>query len=137
VGTANLRHPTEIVARGLWGEVRTSRNAVRQNDGVPNEPICPLCEMPLDFCVHGLQTRQKERAASATLLISPRGMAHFAGCPHKGEDDHDFALWAELDTPGAWVLLGNGQHVQATGGQRVDLVASSRCRDCVEHGPWS
>ena len=99
--------------------------------------MCPLCETPLNFCEHGLQTKQKERAASATLLISPRGMAHFAGCPHKGQDDDDFALWAELDTLGAWVRLGNGEKMRATGGQRMDLVASSRCRDCVGHGPWS
>ena len=115
----------------------TGGYAVRQNDVVQNEQDCPLCEMPLAFCEHGLQNVRKEAAASATLLISPRGMAHFAGCPHKGEDDNDFALWAELGTPGAWVRLGNGEKIRATGGQRMDLVASSRCRDCVDHGPWS
>ena len=98
--------------------------------------ICPLCEMELDWCEHGLKAAQKAHAASATLLISPRGMAHFVGCPHKG-DDNDFNLWAELDTPSAWFRLGNGEKLPATAGARDDIVATLRCSDCVEHGPWS
>jgi hypothetical protein len=94
---------------------------VRQDYAVP---ICPLCELDLDWCEHGRQATQKKRVSSATLLISPRGMAHFAGCPHKGDDD-DFTLWAELDSPGAWSRLSNGEEIPATGGQRPDLVASS------------
>lgn len=98
-------------------------------------PICPLCDLELDWCEHGLNAAQKSRAASATLQVSPRGMAHFPGCPHKGDDD-DFSLWAELDSPSAWSRLGNGEQFPATGGARPELVASARCRDCVEHGPW-
>jgi hypothetical protein len=30
----------------------------------------------------------------------------------------------------------DGEHLHATGGARPDLVAETRCRDCVEHGPW-
>jgi hypothetical protein len=97
---------------------------------------CPLCDLELDWCEHGLGAAQKERAALATLLVSPRGMAHFVGCPHKGDDD-DFTLWAELDTPSAWLRLANGERLRATAGARDDLVATSRCSDCVEHGPWS
>jgi hypothetical protein len=98
--------------------------------------ICSVCDLEMDWCEHGLGAVRKERAASATLLISPRGMAHFAGCPHKGDDDN-LTLWAELDTPSAWFQLANGQELLATGGARSGLVATSRCSDCVEHGPWS
>jgi hypothetical protein len=74
-------------------------------------------------------------AAAGELLISRNGMAHFPGCPHKG-DDPDYKRWATLDTPRAWERLGNGEQLHATGGERPDLVATSRCQDCVSHGPW-
>lgn len=99
-------------------------------------PICPLCDLELDWCEHGLKEAQKTRAASATLQVSPRGIAHFFGCPHKGDDD-DFSIWAELDAPSSWSRLGNGEHLAATGGSRPELLATKRCSDCVEHGPWS
>jgi hypothetical protein len=102
-------------------------------DGVAH---CELCEMDLAYCEHGLAARrQSASTAVVRLLISPNGMAHFPGCPHKG-DDPDYARWAELDTTGAWARLGNGEHFRATGGRRPDLIAETRCRDCVEHGPW-
>jgi len=69
------------------------------------------------------------------LLISPRGVAHFPGCPHKGSHP-DFTRWATLSLRGAWERLGNGEELQATGGQRPSLVARSPCQDCVSHGPW-
>lgn len=69
------------------------------------------------------------------LRISPTGVAHFDGCPHKG-DDPDYSRWGELDTPGAWQRLGNGEKLTATGGDRPDLVARRRCMDCAGHGPW-
>jgi len=69
------------------------------------------------------------------LLISPNGVAHFAGCLHKGGDP-DYSSWASLSLPRAWERLGNGEMLPATGGQRSDLVAKSRCKDCVSHGPW-
>lgn len=97
---------------------------------------CELCEMDREFCEHGLA--EKRRAAAVTageLLISPNGVAHFPGCPHKGEHP-DYSRWAKLDLPRAWERLGNGEQLHATGGQRPDLIAESRCGDCVNHGPW-
>ncbi len=97
---------------------------------------CELCEMDLAYCEHGLAARRRRASTVAVrLFISPNGMAHFPGCPHKG-DDPDYTRWAELDTPGAWARLGNGEHFRATGGDRPDLIAETRCRDCVDHGPW-
>jgi hypothetical protein len=97
---------------------------------------CELCEMDREFCEHGLRDRRRAATAAAgELLISPKGMAHFPGCPHKG-DDPDYSRWATLGMPRAWPRLGNGEHLQATGGDRPDLVARSRCQDCVDHGPW-
>lgn len=97
---------------------------------------CDLCEMDREFCEHGLTDRRRSAAATATgLLISPKGVVHFAGCPHKG-DHQDYSRWAELDAPRAWERLGNGEHLRATGGQNPGLTASDRCKDCVSHGPW-
>ena len=67
------------------------------------------------------------------MLISPRGVAHFAGCLHKG-GDLDYTKWATLRLPRAWERLGNGEILPATGGQRPNLVAKTRCKDCVSHG---
>ena len=48
---------------------------------------CDLCEMNRGYCQHALQGRSRAAAAAAgELLISPSGMAHFANCPHKGDD---------------------------------------------------
>jgi hypothetical protein len=96
---------------------------------------CERCEMDRAYCEHGLAERRQAASTSAVRLrVSPRGMAHFPGCPHKGDDADD--RWAELDVPGAWERLGNGEHIRAGGGKRTDPVAETRCRDCVEHGPW-
>jgi len=46
------------------------------------------------------------------------------------------AAGAEINTPNAWQRLGNGEELQATGGSRPDLIAKTRCQDCVDHGPW-
>jgi hypothetical protein len=97
---------------------------------------CELCDMDRGSCPHGLAERRAGTAAGTTfLLISPRGMAHFLGCPHKG-DDPDLSNWGNLDVPHAWQRLGNGEHLHATGGERGDLVATSRCQTCLDHGPW-
>jgi hypothetical protein len=97
---------------------------------------CELCDLDREFCEHGLQERQRNAAtAVGELLISPSGMAHFKGCPHKG-DDLDYSRWAILNAPGAWERLGNGEHLPGIGGARADLTAKDRCRDCVDHGPW-
>lgn len=95
---------------------------------------CERCEMDRAYCEHGLAERRRTASASM-LLISPNSMAHFPLCPHKG-DDPDYSRWAELATPEAWARLGNGEHLRATGGARPDLIAETRCLDCVEHGPW-
>jgi hypothetical protein len=51
---------------------------------------CDLCEMDREFCEHGLVERRRNAAAAAGgLSISPNGIARFAGCPHKG-DDQDY-----------------------------------------------
>jgi hypothetical protein len=97
---------------------------------------CELSEMDREFCGHGLAERRKGATVVAgELLISPNGMAHFPGCPHKG-DDPDYSRWGKLDMQRAWERLGNGEQLQATGGGRPDLVARSRCQDCLSHGRW-
>jgi hypothetical protein len=85
-------------------------------------PYCDLCEMNCDSCSHGLAERRAAASASASSLqISPRGMAHFRQCLHKG-DDPDFSNWADLVAPRAGQRLGNGEHLPATGGARSNLV---------------
>ena len=97
---------------------------------------CELCDMEQVFCSHGLAERRKAVAAHVPrLLISRSNIAHFPGCPHKG-DDVDFRGWGELTAPRAWERLGNGERLQATGGDRPDRVAQSRCEQCIAHGPW-
>jgi hypothetical protein len=97
---------------------------------------CELCDMDRQFCEHGLAERRRYAAAIVPkLLISPNGMAHFPGCPHKGGDP-DYDRWAELDMPRAWERLGNAEQLPATGGKSPSLIATTRCQDCVSHGPW-
>jgi hypothetical protein len=97
---------------------------------------CELCDMDRDFCEHGLTDRRASAAAATRrLLISPNGIVHFPGCPHKG-DDPDYRRWATLDTARAWERLGNGERLEATGGELSSLVARTRCQDCISHGPW-
>jgi len=97
---------------------------------------CDLCDMDREFCEHGLAERRQDAVAtSGGLLISPNGITHFAGCPHKG-DHQDYSKWAELDVPRAWERVGNGEKLRATGGQSPALIAADRCKDCVSHGPW-
>jgi hypothetical protein len=56
------------------------------------------CEMDREFCGHGLAERRKAATVVAgELLISPNGVAHFPGCPHKG-DDPDYSRWVKLDS---------------------------------------
>jgi hypothetical protein len=98
---------------------------------------CELCDLDRDSCPHGLADRRAESGRRVPrLLISPSNQAHFPGCPHKG-DDVDYSDWGELDTAEAWQRLANGEHLPATGGARRDRIAIARCRDCVDHGPWS
>jgi hypothetical protein len=97
---------------------------------------CERYEMDRSYCVHGLaERRQAASSVASTLLISPNNIAHFPQCLHKG-DDPDYSRWAEIDTPGAWLWLGNGEQLLATGGSCLVLIAKTRCQDCVDHGPW-
>jgi hypothetical protein len=97
---------------------------------------CDLCDMDREFCEHGLAERRRSVVASVSkLLISPSGIAHFPGCPHKG-DHQDYRKWADLEAARAWERLGNGEQLRATGGLSPDLTARARCQDCVSHGPW-
>jgi hypothetical protein len=68
------------------------------------------------------------------ILISPAGIAHLPGCPHKGRDP-DYIRWATLNLPRAWERLGNGEQLTAIGVHRPGLAAKSRCRNCITHGP--
>jgi hypothetical protein len=97
---------------------------------------CEFCELPRESCPHGLRDRQASAVGSVQLLlVSPKSVAHFPGCPHKG-DDLDYSNWAELRTDNAWQRLGNGESLEVAGGARAGRVASWRCSDCVDHGPW-
>lgn len=82
---------------------------------------CDLCDMDREFCEHGLAEKRRNVVATVSrLLISPNGIAHFPGCPHKG-DHKDYRRWADLETARAWERLGNGEQLQATGGLSPDL----------------
>lgn len=97
---------------------------------------CELCELLLDHCPHGATAARNDRMASSRLvLVSPTGTAHFPGCYHKG-DDPDFSQWGEIDGPGIWQRLGNGDKIPVTGGSNMRLVARGRCEHCIDHGPW-
>lgn len=103
-------------------------------------PYCELCDLDLSGCVHGRKSDEraarearKKRAKSATLQVSPRGVAHFKGCPHKG-DDPDFRERVEVADAGAWESLGDGEQFPAYGSAVKSHVARSRCSDCVNRG---
>jgi hypothetical protein len=86
---------------------------------------CDLCEMDRNYCVHGLAENRRAASASASaLLVSPKNVAHFPQCPHKG-DDSDYRRWAEIDTPNAWQRLGNGEQLRAAG--RSTMLWAARC----------
>lgn len=96
---------------------------------------CELCDLPLDQCEHGRPTPKS--VAPRSLEVSPTQMAHYPGCPHKG-DDPDFSRWGLItrDTALAWQALCNGEPVPADGGEQPSLVATSRCQTCDYHGAW-
>lgn len=62
-------------------------------------------------------------------------MAHFDGCPHKG-DDADYDAWGLVDEQGAWQRIGNGDTIAISDALGRPLAATSRCSDCIAHGPW-
>jgi hypothetical protein len=101
---------------------------------------CEICDLDRDHCAHAFADKEAKRknakGSPRLLLVSPSGVAHFEGCPHKG-DDPDFSKWARLDgITNALQRLGNDESIQANGGGRPNLVATSCCRDCDNHGPW-
>jgi len=96
---------------------------------------CELCDLDRSTCIHGLRDRQWARERRAVLLISPRGMARFDGCPHKG-DDPDFEKWGRLAGDDVWQRLANGEAIPTVDSSGRRLVATSRCSDCLDHGPW-
>ena len=85
-------------------------------------PYCDFCDLPLDQCIHG-QPAPVARGVAARLEVSPRHMAHYPGCPHKGDSD-DFSGWGliTVDTANAWTAIGNGHPVATDGGDRVGHV---------------
>ena len=94
---------------------------------------CELCDLPLDQCPHGRPGDGKSRREHVgEILVSPTGYAHLPGCMHKGNEDNDYSEWGLIDTPGAWARLGNGEHIQATGGANTNLIATRRCLTCVD-----
>lgn len=99
---------------------------------------CDFCDLPLDQCEHGARTKTRFKAQSVGMLeVSPAHMAHYPGCPHKG-DDSDRKGWGEIRhaPDSAWQQLGNRQPVTSDAGARPGLVAAQRCSTCDEHGPW-
>lgn len=91
--------------------------------------------MDLAWCVHGLENRQSARERTSALEVSPRGWAHFPGCPHKG-DDPEKARWGRIEEPDAWQVLGNGVRITTADQIGRELVAHHRCETCLAHGPW-
>ena len=131
-----LRHERMFRCSGPGSDAAICAAAAAGSVIMNDMAYCELCDMDLEFCGHGLAGRHANASANASqLLISPNGMAHFPGCPHKG-DDPDYSRWAALETPRAWERLGNGERLPATGGLQPSLIAKTRCQDCVSHGPW-
>ena len=96
---------------------------------------CDLCDLDRATCVHGMADRTTARARTAVVLVSPRGVAHFDGCPHKG-DDPDYARWGRIEGVDTWQVLGNGGHLPTVDTLGRPIIATKRCLDCVDHGPW-
>lgn len=104
---------------------------------------CELCDLDLDQCRHGLEERKRNSLAKAIVLVSPKSVAHLAGCLHKGEDE-DFSKWGEISVEGAWIHLC--QTMPADGGVVSDLITDSGaviglevthvCKNCRGHGRW-
>ncbi len=81
---------------------------------------CDLCEMERAFCEHGLAERRRHVATTTTgLLISPSGIAHFAGCLHKG-NHQDYRRWGDLNAPRAWERTGRMAWPPGTSSSRSD-----------------
>ena len=83
-----------------------------------------LCEMEREFCEHGLVKSAGTQPRAGGLLTSPNGIAHFSGCPHKG-DDPGLQEVGGAYVPCAWKRLGNGEQLQATGGRSPGLTAGA------------
>src|SRR6516165_3961082 len=74
--------------------------------------------------------RSRSSADSPTSTTSPpyypteeaghSAESHFRAPQHKS-DDPDYSRWATLDMPRAWERLGNGEQLEATGGEHSSL----------------
>jgi hypothetical protein len=82
-------------------------------------PYCEHCDMNREYCPHGLAEQRVGHVPRVTsfLLVSPRGMAHFPGCPHKG-DDPDLGQWGNLELPRHIRLAPRARHARAGGPSR-------------------
>lgn len=97
---------------------------------------CEICDLPISQCPHGrAEAARRAGPRVREILVSPTGLAHFPGCPHKA-DDEDYSRWGVIESDNAWSRLGNGESIKATGGASTELVATGRCTTCVEYGPW-
>jgi hypothetical protein len=105
-----------------------------ESDDMSTPGWCDLHDMDRAYCPHAAADRLTRRMRASFIRVSPRGIAHFDGCPHKGDQDTDYSRWGTVGSD-SWQAIGNGRPVQATGG-RTDLQARHRCSDCVAHGPW-
>ena len=96
---------------------------------------CELTDLPTESCDHCRTLESANRKVpDQLLLVSPRGLAHFSGCMHKG-DDPDFSDWSTLEVPNAWERLGNRETLVSDGGARAGREVVGRCFTCVETGP--
>lgn len=119
-------HPTSTVAR-VAGCARPVSARTAMTSTAMAVPRCELGDLPLDQGEHG---RSAPKVASPRVLeVLPTQMAHYPSCTHKG-DNPDFSRWGLItrDSATAWLALGNGEPVQADGGERPNLVATSRCQ---------
>ena len=68
--------------------------------------------------------------AVGLVYVSKTGIAHLPGrCMHQLKKN---LAWGIIDQRGAWEAIGKGQQIQATGGRRPELVATSRCSACAK-----
>jgi hypothetical protein len=75
------------VWRGPGGRTRNPVQHFRRTPicvSINGMAYCELCDMDRGSCPHGLAERRAGTVAGTSFrLISPRGMAHFLGCPTK------------------------------------------------------
>ncbi len=96
---------------------------------------CQTCDTDRsESCSHGQTGRHAAALSSTVVLVAPSGRGHFDGCPN--EEARDFSRWGELRVPDAWQRLGSGEALSTTTSAGQPLVATRRCPECADHGPW-